>query len=477
VRRDLSALAEREHDVVVVGAGIHGAAAAWDAAQRGLSVALLERDDFGAGASWNSLKTIHGGMRYLQKARPDKLRESARERRVLLSIAPRLVHPLRFVVPTYGHGAKGREFLAAGLLLNELLTLDRNTGLPPEQRIPAGRTVGAAEALRLVPGLARGGLTGAAVWHDAQAESTERLTLAFVHAAADAGARAANHASAVALLKAGGRVAGVAVEDGLGGKSVEVRGRVVLNCAGPWCDDVLALSGLKRPRAPLLRARNLVLGRPPVVPFAVGGRSESRFLFVVPWQDRTLVGTSYEPEETPPSDPLAFLEEAAAVFPWAGLEPRDLTLVHEGLVPGQGDAAGISIHPRLHDHEVEDGLPGLVSVQGVKFTTGRSVAERAIDLVGRRLGRELPVGRTASTPLPRASLLEGSLEARTRVAVREEMAVTLADAVRRRLDLGTAGLPAPGDLDCVARTMAAELGWDGRRLAAEKAALLASYPS
>jgi len=112
MKRDLAALAAREWDVAVVGGGIYGAAVAWDAAQRGLSVALVEREDFGAGASWNSLKTIHGGMRYLQKLDLGRLRESARERTTLLAIAPELVRPLPFVVPTYGHGSTGREALA-----------------------------------------------------------------------------------------------------------------------------------------------------------------------------------------------------------------------------------------------------------------------------------------------------------------------------------------------------------------------------
>src|SRR5512136_2861532 len=129
MRRDTRALASREHDLLVVGGGIYGAAAAWDAAQRGVEVALVEREDFGAEASWNSLKTIHGGLRYLQKADLGRLRASVRERRTLLAIAPELVQPLPFFVPTYGHGMSGREVLAAGLALNELLTADRNRGL------------------------------------------------------------------------------------------------------------------------------------------------------------------------------------------------------------------------------------------------------------------------------------------------------------------------------------------------------------
>ena len=475
MKRDLAALAAREWDVAVVGGGIYGAAVAWDAAQRGLSVALVEREDFGAGASWNSLKTIHGGMRYLQKLDLGRLRESARERTTLLAIAPELVRPLPFVVPTYGHGSTGREALALGLLLNDWLTRDRNRGLPPDHHVPAARTVSPAEALRLVPGLARRGLTGAALWHDAQASSTERLTLSFLHAAAGAAALAANHAEAVSLLRASGRIAGVAVRDTLDGRTLELRARMVVNAAGPWADDVLARGGLRRAPAPLLRARNLVLRRPPAVPFAVGARSEGRFLFLVPWEGRTIVGTSYEPAEAPPSDPMAFLDAAARAFPWAGIERADVTLVHEGQVPGRGDASGLSIRPRLHDHEAEDGLSGLVSLQGVKFTTARLVAERAVDLVARRLGRVTPPCRTAAVPLPRARRLAGPLEDRVRTAVRDEMALTLADTLLRRLDLGTAGPPPPEEVDGVARVMAAELGWGAGRERAEREARAVFY--
>jgi glycerol-3-phosphate dehydrogenase len=474
VKRDLAALGAREWDVAVVGGGIYGAAVAWDAAQRGLSVALVEREDFGSGVSWNSLKTIHGGMRYLQKLDLGRLRESARERATLLAIAPEVVRPLPFVVPTYGHGATGREALALGLLLNDWLTRDRNRGLPPSHRIPAARTVSAAEVLRLVPGLERRGLSGAALWHDAQAASTERLTLGFVHAAADAGALPANHAEAVSLLRAAGRVAGVAVRDTLGGGTIEVRARMVVNAAGPWADEFLARGGLARTPAPLLRARNVVLRRPPAVPFAVGARSEGRFLFLVPWEGRTILGTSYEPAGAPPSDPMTFLDEASRTFPWAGIGRADATLVHEGLVPGHGDASGLSTRPRLHDHEAEDGLPGLISLQGVKYTTARAVAERAVDLALGRLGRSGPPCRTAVTPLAKARALPGPLEERARLAAREEMALTLADAVLRRLDLGTAGPPAEPDLGAVSRVLAAELGWSAARERAERTGLAAA---
>ncbi len=479
MRRDLPALADREHDLVVVGGGIYGVAAAWDAAQRGLAVALVEREDFGAGVSWNSMKTIHGGLRYLQGADFARLRESVRERRALLRIAPELVRPLPFLVPTYGHGRTGREALALALAVNDRISHDRNDGLPETHHISPGRILSRREALERLPGLPQRGLSGAGLWSDAQVASSERLTLAFVHAAAQAGALVANHVEAVGFLKAAGRVAGVRLRDALDGRELEARARVVLNCAGPGVDALLAEAGIRRRPPPPLRAWNLVFARRPGVPFAVGARREGRFLFLVPWRDRTIVGTAYADMATPPAEVAIadFREEALRAFPWAGLEGAPVVLVHEGLVPSRRGAGGLSTRPRLHDHQAEDGVAGLVTVQGVKYTTARGVAEKAVDLVFRRLGRPEPPCRTMETPLPRAQGLAGTLEAQTLEAIREEMAVTLADAVLRRLDLGSAGPPPGPDLDRVARTMAATLGWDAERERDERAALAKRYPA
>ena len=477
MRRDLDALAAREHDLLVVGGGIYGVAAAWDAAQRGLAVALVEREDFGAGVSWNSLKTIHGGLRYLQKADLARMRESIRERRALLRISPALVRPLPFLVPTYGHGLAGREALAVALALNDLISHDRNDGLPVSHHIPRGRMLSRSEVLGRLPGAPARGLNGAGLWADAQVGSSERLVVAFVHAAAEAGAAVANHVEALGFLKTGKRVTGIRARDAVTGADLEVRARIVLNAAGPGVEVLLAEGGIRPTPAPLLKAWNLVFARPPDVPFAVGARTEGRFLFLVPWRDRTMVGTAYAPPETRSDQAVAaFRDEAIKAFPWARLEDAPLALVHEGLVPGHGGPNGLFTRPRLHDHEAEDGVAGLVSVQGVKYTTARAVAEKAVDLVSRRLGRPGAPCRTAVTPLPRARPLDGPLEARTVEVVREEMAVTLSDAVLRRLDLGTAGPPPEAELETVARTMATHLGWDSARQGAEKAALAKRFP-
>jgi glycerol-3-phosphate dehydrogenase len=467
VRRDLGELVGRQHDVLIVGGGIHGAAAAWEAAQRGLSVALVEGADFGSGASWNSLKTIHGGLRHLQRADIAGLRESVRERRALLRIAPRIVRPLPFLVPAYGHGLRGREALAVAVRLNDLLSRDASEGLPEDHRLPRSRALSRAEVLQLVPGLDAAGLTGGIEWADAQVESSERLLLGFLHAAAAEGAVLANHAPAEALERDGLRVAGARVRDLETGEVLQVRARLVLNAAGPGVDRMIESASLPSRRIPLLVAWNLVLRRAAVTGRGVGASSAGRFLFLVPWRDGSILGTGYAAPALAEEEVRAFRAAASRAFPWLGLEEADIALVHRGLVPG-ADADRVWTRSRILDHEALDGVPGLVSVMGAKYTTARGIAERAVDLVLQRLGRRGPPSRTAVTELPAARLLEGSLAERTLIAVRREMARTLADAVLRRLDLGTAGRPDDAALDVVAATMAGELGWGPERVLDER---------
>jgi glycerol-3-phosphate dehydrogenase len=476
LKRDLSALSGRDYDLLVVGGGIHGVAVAWDAAQRGLAVALVERHDFGSGVSWNSLKTIHGGLRYLQKADVVRLRESVYERSALLRIAPALVKPLGFLVPTYGHGLKGREAMGLGLILNDLLSGDRNRALPPESWIPPGRLLSTRETLKRVPGLAAEGLNGAALWYDAQVESSERLTIAFAHAAAEAGAVLANHVQALVFLRDGTRVKGVRARDQLTDREFEIGARMTLNAAGPGTLELLSAASVAAPRVAFLRAMNLVFDRPAGVDQAVGALAGGRFLFLVPWRDRTLVGTAYEPADAPErrEGVRAFLDEARQAFPWAELHSRELSLVHRGLVPGSGGAKGLRTRTLWVDHEAAGGISGLLSVLGVKYTTARGVAQAALDLVEQRLGRHPSPCRTDFTPLPRARRLDGEYEDRVREVVREEMAVSLEDTLLRRLDLATGGPPAEGDVAVAAKVMAAELGWDAPRLARERAALAAA---
>jgi glycerol-3-phosphate dehydrogenase len=163
MKRTLERLANESFDLLVVGGGIHGAAALREATSRGYKTALIEQGDFGQATSANSLKIIHGGLRYLQQGDFKRMRQSIRARRMFLQSAPHLVHPQPFLLPLYGHGLRGREFMAAGLFLNDWMSWDRNRSLTPENSIPSGEILSARECLNLFPELEKKGLTGGAV--------------------------------------------------------------------------------------------------------------------------------------------------------------------------------------------------------------------------------------------------------------------------------------------------------------------------
>jgi glycerol-3-phosphate dehydrogenase len=553
MRRDLGRLADTEFDVVVIGGGVAGAAIAWDGALRGLSVALLERTDFCAETSAWSLKVVHGGIRYLQHLDFKRVRESCRERSALLRIAPHLVHPMPFVVPTYGHWMQGSEALGAAFVLLSAVTADRNRGIPdPERRIPAGRLVSRRQLLEWFPHLDSTNPVGAGVFCDGQMYNPPRLVWEFVRSAGERGAVAANHCEVTGLLRQGDRVTGVRVTDRTGGGDFDVRGRVVVNASGPFAEQLYLNQGLRpERRIPLSRDMAVVIGRPLVTGRALAAQTKykdpdavlsrgNRHVFLVPWRDRTLIGVN---SRVWPGDPYAlevteaevadFVDEIRSAVPEFGVTLDDVTMVYAGLLPfGQNDAGAVDLsfgkRSHLIDHEAADGIKNLVSAISIRFTTARGLAEQAIDLAVQKLGKAPAVCRTEDTPLhgarfdrfaglvrdvqiavgaagddpvpPHLAHNHGSaypavlraadampagreriagtdtIRAEVIHAVREEMALTLADCVFRRTDLGTGGNPGAEALAQTADLMAAELGWTAERRVRELAEVRGRYP-
>jgi glycerol-3-phosphate dehydrogenase len=441
-RQTLESLAEREFDVLVVGGGILGACVAWDAALRGLDAALIERGDFGSGASANSLKTIHGGLRYLQDLDFRRMRQSIHERSVWLRIAPHLVEPLPFLIPAGRGAGHGLGVLRAALAVNDLLSWDRNRDLLPERGLPSGRALSKQECRRLVPAAAIGG-SGGVLFYDAQMYSSERLVLAAIQAARAAGAVVANYVECEAALRARGGVHGVRARDMRSGEPLEIHARFIVNAAGAGVPAVARRITGRPGAVPLAYtvALNFVLADPaPPVAFALKSRSRSahagmlrerRQLFVVPWRGQTMVGTGHYRFDGDPGafqltdEPVEeFLAEVNAAWPERGLRREDVRLIHAGLLPAApaAEAAGLRLlkRHRIYDHAA-DGVAGLLSAASVKYTTARRVAEEVVTRVFRKRGESPPPCRTAVTPLPGGEIasLEGLLaSARERYASR-----------------------------------------------------------
>lgn len=422
--RDLAALAANEFDVVVVGGGVCGAATAWDAAQRGLTVALLERGDFSGATSAESLKVVHGGIRYLQHLDLARVRESSRERSALLRIAPHLVHPMPVVVPTYGHGMRGAEALGAAFALLAVLTADRNRGIDdPDRRIPRARLVGPAAVRAWFPEIDLSSPTGAGIFWDGQFYNPSRLVWTFVRSAIRAGCVAANYCEVTSLRRHNRQVTGVVAEDRLGGSPIELRARVVVNATGPYADAFLGRTGV-RPRrtTPLSRdmalviRRRLVTGRALALqtryrdPDAVLSRG-SRHIFLIPWRGCTLIGVNSVVWREDPNllrvseaEVSAFLEEINEALPQLRLGSDDVALVMAGLLPiesGRSVDGNVSFGKRafVHDHARLDSIDGLISAISNRYTVARGVAERTVDLTFQKLGRHPELCRTTDLAL------------------------------------------------------------------------------
>ena len=421
MKRDLDRLRE-PFDLVVVGAGIYGAAIAWDATLRGLRVALIDRGDIGGGTSFNNAKTLHGGVRSLQGLRLDELREYVRERRALLRIAPHLVRPLTFVSPALGTLTRNRLAFTAYFRAYDLLARDRNEGIDRALHLEGTRILGREAYLALDPLSDPARVTGGVAWQDGQMVHGERVTLAFAKAAAAKGAMIATYLRADTALVDGGRVRGVRCVDvapqpvvapsgAAHEHALDVSARLVVNATGPQGDRVAAqLLGVALPRlVPVLSLGLNVVTRSLGLDAAVGGMARGRLFFAAPWRGVTIAGTSHEPYEAtpdspvvPPADVDTFLRDFNLAFPRAGLTRADVRLVHRGLLP---TAAVVDGEVRLlktsviRDH-ADDGRPGLVSVVGTRYTTARHTAQLTVDRVFAALGQPAPPSSCAATRSP-----------------------------------------------------------------------------
>ena len=405
-------LKSRTFDVVIVGAGIHGAVLARETARAGYTVALIEKSDFGSATSANSLKIVHGGVRYLQHANLKRMRESVFSRRSMMQFAPHLVKPLACLMPTYGHGMRGRELMRVAFGLYDLIAFDRNHGLEKSSMLPPSGTLGLEDCKRELPGIEEDKLNGAALWYDGIAVNTERLLMEYINEASLYGAVAVNYGETVGLIMEPEKVTGLVVRDTVSGEEITVMCSMVINTAGPWVDDLYKTL----PTIPAVtsgkwaKALNLVVKKR-FFNYAVGlegwtGYKDSdalinrgkRLFFFVPWRNRyTMIGTNYTPyDETSRNNPVIdfgdikkMVDDINKIYPAAQLVPEDVSFCHGGLLPrkqteeaGEGeDTVQVEKSTRIIDHQKRDNISGLISVSGVKYTTAPSVARQVTSML------------------------------------------------------------------------------------------------
>jgi glycerol-3-phosphate dehydrogenase len=536
MRRAIDRLANEVFDLLIIGGGVTGACVARDASLRGLKVALVERNDFAGATSAHNSKLVHGGLRYLRNFELGLVRESLKERRIWQRIAPHLVHPLPFLVPSYGGGWKGRAILQAGLSLYDILSFDKGWLADPAQRLPNHSWLSRNAALAQEPVLERAEFDGALQYYDAQMYSPERLALECLLDADANGAAIANYVEGKTLLRRDDNVEGCRVRDCETDTTFDVRAKLTLVAAGPWADIFLQHALGKPSSHRLMRSKGIHLLVPAITrTSALTVAAEGSHFFVLPWHGHTLLGTTDTEFKDDPddvgvseSDIADFLAFINKHLPAANLTRDKVEFFYSGLRPlvddGSGDTYGASRKAELVDHGESDGLTGLLSAIGGKWTTSRALAQTVVDAVVEKLdvsaadcetdedptaggdigrisdflaeqraehadlpsiehlarmyGSRLPemLAQANNRPELRLPLGDaGDIAAQVVFAIREEMALHLSDIVMRRTCIGQIGTPSGEALTSASRIMAAELGWSDERRNAEVTALASCF--
>jgi glycerol-3-phosphate dehydrogenase len=422
MKRDLNRMSSKSYDIVVIGGGIFGACIAYDAATRGYSVALVEKDDFGGATSYASMRVIHGGLRYLQSGNIPLMINMKKEQQHWLQIAPHLIRPMPCIISTYKNLTKSQLAYTAALLVNNTSNWLVNQKIRKDRHLPYGRLLSQPECLERLPDLEKQGLTGGALWDEAYMESSERLLLAFLQSAAQSGADIANYAKVCGFLKQNDRVCGVIVKDQVNGQSFDISAKLVINSAGAWVDPILQKAGRKSPEPNyhLSIAFNIVtrklfdgfLAGFPARPQRNGGSrlGYGPVLFAVPWGDYTLIGTRHLPYSGSPDehsiheeDVQGFLDEINSACPGLKLRMEDVCSVVSGYLPMIKPQPGSQNVKLVRDIQIFDhaseGVQGIITVIGVRYTLARYIAQKAINLAVQKLGDDERPCTTGDQPL------------------------------------------------------------------------------
>lgn len=441
-------------DMIVIGGGATGAGIALDAAARGYEVLLVERGDFGQGTSSRSTKLVHGGVRYLEQGNISLVMEALKERGRLRRNAPQFVTELAFVVPSYDWWEA--PFYGLGLKLYDLLAGRYGFG--------GSNLLSRAETLSRIPTLRTDGLRGGVVYHDGQFDDA-RLLIHILLTSVERGATILNYVAATGFLHGSdGLVDGITARDAETGETLRCAGRVVINAAGPFCDEVRRLAD---PDAhPLItpsQGIHLVFDRrflPGDAAIMVPHTSDGRVMFAIPWLGRTLVGTTDTPIPEAVAEPLAREEEIAFLLGTAGRylahapSREDIRSVFVGIRPLVRSGAATNTAALSRDHAIHIDQHGLLTITGGKWTTYRRMAEDCVD-------QAATLARLPERDCPTVNL---AITADTGNDPVHQMARTVEDVLARRrrtlfLDARVAMAEAPGVAAMLAQQLGRPPGW------------------
>ena len=526
-------------DLVIVGGGITGAAVAYIAAARGLSVALFEKKDYGGATSAATSKLIHGGLRYLANGEVKLVRESLRERRILGNIAPNFVYPLPFIMPMYKRWRGNIWKMLIGMYLYDALSYDKKDTWDRTKRLENHRLINHRKTIRVEPNLKMEDLRNAFYFFDYQSIFPERLTLAFIKSAAEYGASVSNYTPVEEFIFGEGRkITGVKVRDLFTDKTREVHAGLIINCGGTWADKILGMAtGSDQLAHRVKRSEGIHIITKKIAGHHVVSiqKADGGHMMIMPWRDHSLIGTTDKEFLGDPDEYRVSMESIDEIINNVNnnfgrkISREDIVHAYGGLRPLVDDQTKGSYETsrkyEVYDNAV-DGIEGMITVEGGKYTTSRSLAREVLKLISSKLDRTLSdpvsdnlylsgceirdmkqfmirqhlnykefsrntveyVSRNYGTESqvvfriarsnPRfaeAVSHDGEILAEVVYAIQYESAKTLRDIMLRRTGIGTLGNPGTTVIDKIASLAAGMMGWSEKRKEDEIASLMKVY--
>jgi glycerol-3-phosphate dehydrogenase len=443
------------------------------------------------------MKVIHGGLRYLQHGNIKRIRQSVRSRKIMQQVAPDLVKAVPFLVPTYGHGIRSKGAMSIAILINDLISFDRNSDIKEVNFIPNGYTIGRDELLKLLPGINENSLTGGAIWYEAVVQNTEKLLMRFLLDAYKYDFIAANYVEAADFIIQNNVVKGIIAKDLLNSVEFDISAKLIINAVGPWFNLIQnSLNISHKPKMTLTKAVNIIVRKKIFSPYGVGleGTKDfsetkaivkrgKRFFFFVPLEDYTMIGTTYKNYEgniddckIRKEDIFEIIEEVNSICPGKNLTFDDVSFYHCGLLPMDETSGFDNIQPEKHsivyDYEKHFNLKGLLSIKSVKYTTAPFIAESVVKKIKKKIkpssdfiGQKNNSSQVEENRNPSNLICDDPPVTSDDIinAVRNEMACTLKDVVLRRTGMGMLSCPSYESIIATADIMAAELNWNEKR--------------
>lgn len=531
---------ENDYQLVIIGGGIYGATLCWEATHRGIKTLLIEQEDYACGASANSLKTIHGGLRSLQSLNLNAVLKGIRERAIFLRIAPNYVKPLPCILPTSSSLMKSKPVVGMGLLLYNILSQLNVFASAGDKKIPRTRLLSRSKFIGRAANINPKGITGGAFWHDAQVTNTERMVWQFIRAAISRGATAINHASAIKHEHdSNGNRHRILIRDRLNSDEKTVTADAVVDASAAWNFIKHCLpESQQNEDLTFLKSVNIIVKKK-IFDTAVGANikaddNSSRLYFFAPWRDCTIIGTWYSsvtpyPEKSFSQDEAGTcINEINAAFSQPLLNIDDICNVHIGFLPATKkphsytltlDKNLISSY-QFKDWSQQPGMHNVYSLRGTKYTLARHDAQQVIDQLAKTMQWKVTISRSDQLPIYQpvlatpdkhslsddvinqllinygaktedllehirsnpqsAELIPGTqhhIAAEIHHAVTSEQALTLSDLLKRRLAIGDRAPPELVTAQYCAKVMQQLLSWSDETVQVQISELYDSYPA